>query len=354
MRAPNWVGDLVMATPALRRIRAAWPEAEITLGLRPYMKGLVDGAPWFDELFETPKAAGFGGVRRQARALKERRCDLAILLPNSLETALVAWMAGIPRRVGYRQGRSLLISSGPTAPRNRGLFSRRGPRRVPEPMPFYYGRLLDHAGVPGVTEERPSLPVTATDRELVAAFLERHRLTDVVRPGGRKLILFTAGASFGASKLWPAERFAAVARHFAARPDTVPVLLAGPAEVELVERIAADAGGVVAATDPVLPFGGLKALVELAALMISTDTGPRHVAVAFGIPIVCVMGPTDSRYTDYCLEEQVVIQRRELPCVPCQRKTCPLGHHECMTRVEVDEVVAAAERLLAETADSAQ
>ena len=202
------------------------PDAEITLGMRPYMRGLVEGAPWYDELFETPKAQGLAGIRRQARALAERRCELAILLPNSLETALVAWMAGIPRRIGYRQGRSLLISNGPTAPRNRGWFSRRGPRRVPEPMPYYYGRLLDHAGVPGVTEERPSLPVTAADRELVAGFLDRHGLGDVLRPGGRKLVLFTAGASFGASKLWPAERFAAVARHFASRPDTVPVLFA--------------------------------------------------------------------------------------------------------------------------------
>ena len=339
VRAPNWVGDLVMATPAFARLRAAWPEARITLGLRGHLRGLVAGAAWFDELLDTPKARNLSDLRQRAAELRERRFDLAVLLPNSLETALVARLAGIPRRIGYRQGRPFLLTDGPRAVRNRRLWQRRGPRRVPEPMPQYYRRLLDVLDIPP-GPERPTLPVEPADREAAAAFLARHGLDD-----GRRLVLFTAGAAFGASKLWLPERFAAVARHFAGRPDTAAVLLAGPAEVELIRGIAAAAPGAVAAVDPILPFGALKGLVERASLMVSTDTGPRHVAVALGVPVVCVMGPTDRRYTDYALDDQIVIQR-ELPCVPCQKKTCPLGHHDCMRKIEVDEVVAAAERLL--------
>jgi heptosyltransferase-2 len=119
----------------------------------------------------------------------------------------------------------------------------------------------------------------------------------------------------------------------------------GPAEKELGQRIAKEAG-VVGLFDPVLPLNHLKALVARSALMVTGDTGPRHLAVAFDRPVVCLMGPNDPNYTDYCMERQILI-RKELPCSPCQRKVCPLGHHQCMRDITVEEVIAAGERLLA-------
>ncbi|MBK8976408.1 MAG: lipopolysaccharide heptosyltransferase II [Planctomycetes bacterium] len=341
VRAPNWVGDFVMATPAFARIRTAFPAATIVGGMRGYLRGLQEGADWFDATIDTPRAGGLRGLLAQARALRAHRFDLAILLPNSLETALVARLAGIPQRFGYTQGRGLLMTGGPRVASLRPWWSRTGVRRAPEPMPDYYRRLLDALGLPpGPT--RTTLPVTDADRSACDAWLAARGVAP-----DRRLVLFTAGASFGASKLWLPERFAAVARHFAALPDTTSIVLAGPAETALAQDIAAQAGrGVLATTDPVLPFGTLKALVERSALLITTDTGPRHIAVAFGKPVVCVMGPTDPRYTNYALERQTVI-RRDLPCVPCHRKVCPLGHHDCMRGIEVAEVISAAERSLA-------
>ena len=127
----------------------------------------------------------------------------------------------------------------------------------------------------------------------------------------------------------------------------VPIFLAGPRDVELVRGIAARAFAM-AAIDPVIPLGSMKALIERARLVISTDTGPRHLALALGVPAVCLIGPNDRRYTDYALDRQEVIQK-DLPCVPCQRKTCPLKHHRCMRDITVAEVVAAGERLCSTT-----
>ncbi len=98
-------------------------------------------------------------------------------------------------------------------------------------------------------------------------------------------------------------------------------------------------------TRPVLRLDRLEALVKRSALMITGDTGPRHLGVAFDKPLVCLMGPNDPNYTDYCMEHTILL-RKELPCSPCQRKICPLGHHECMKQITVDEVVAAGEALL--------
>ena len=122
------------------------------------------------------------------------------------------------------------------------------------------------------------------------------------------------------------------------------LVLVGPAEIELGERIAAE-GDALAMTQPVLPLNKLKALVRRASLMVTGDTGPRHLGNAFDLPIVCMMGPNDPNYTNYCMERTALI-RKDLECMPCQRKICPLGHQRCMKDITVEEVAAAGERLL--------
>jgi len=339
VRAPNWVGDFVMATPAFERLRRAWPDAWIVGAMRPYLFDLAAGSPWFDAVEATPRAGSVRGLLRQVRAVRSGRYDLAVVLPNSLETGLVPFLAGVPHRLGYRQGRPGLLNHGLRAESARPPWRRHGPRRVPVPMPEYYRRLLDALSVPP-GPDATTLHVTDAGREAARTWLAERGIGADAR-----LVLFTAGAAFGASKLWAPERFAEVARRLVAQGVTA-VFLAGPAEVELVRGIVERAGAnVFGATDPVLPFAALKALVAQSALMVTTDTGPRHIALAFDVPVVCLIGPIDPRYTDYALERQIVI-RKPVPCAPCHFKTCPLGHHACMTGIEVEEVVAAAEALL--------
>jgi heptosyltransferase-2 len=344
VRAPNWVGDFVMATASFARLRAAFPHAHIALAGRPMLASLLGGSAFCDEFVPTPRAGGIGGLLRQVRAVRAGRFDLAVVLPNSLETGLVPFLARVPLRLGYRQGRPLLLNLGRTAQVQRRWFQRRvGPRRVPVPMPNYYRDLLDVLGIAG-DELRPQLAVTADERAWVDAHLQSLGLSPQDR-----IVLFVVGANFGASKLWPPDRFAAAARAFAQK-GCRPLVTVGPAEVDLGRRIAEQAGsGVLALCDPVLPLDKLKALVARCALMVTGDTGPRHLAVAFDRPVVCLIGPTDRRYTDYCLQRTVLIQK-DLPCVPCQRKVCPLGHHRCMNDIAVGEVIDAGERLLASPA----
>ena len=340
VRAPNWLGDFVMATAALARIRAAFPDAHITLGMRPFLRLLLSGTELCDEIVETPSFRGLGELRRQVREMKQRRFDLAIVLPNSPATGLVPFLARVPYRLGYRQGRPGLMNLGLKAKVRRRWFQRRqGPRRWPSPMPFYYRDLLDSIGLPG-DAIHPVLEVT----EAADAWVEEHLRTLGIAAATR-LVLLTVGANYGASKLWMPERFAAVAKHFQQRHGMRALVLVGPNEIELGENIAAE-GGAIAMTQPVLPLDRLNALVRRSALMITGDTGPRHLGVAFDRPVVCLMGPNDPNYTDYCMEHTILL-RKDLECSPCQRKVCPLGHHRCMRDITVGEVVAAGEELLA-------
>jgi len=140
------------------------------------------------------------------------------------------------------------------------------------------------------------------------------------------------------------EQFAAAARAGQHRYGLRALVLVGPSEVELGERIARD-GGALCLSQPVLPLDKLKALVARGTVMVTGDTGPRHLGVAYDLPVVCLIGPTDPAYTNYCLDRTILI-RKDLPCVPCQRKVCPLGHHRCMRDITVDEVVDAVGRLV--------
>lgn len=338
VRAPNWVGDLVMATAAFERLRAGFPDAEITVALRPYLKPILNGADWFDRVLEAPKVASMAVFRTQLAELRRGDFQLALVMPNSWITGVLPFLARVPIRLGYRQGRPGLMTMGLRARSARPFWSRRGPRRIPEAMPVYYDRLLDLLELPA-GRDRGVLVVTDAERAWLQTWLQARGLL------GKRLLLITAGASYGASKLWLPERFIEVARHFHGCGDLAVVILAGPKEVDLAESIAAGAG-CISATDPILPLDMLKALVEYCAGMITSDTGPRHLAVALDRPVVCLMGPSDPRYTDYGLDKTTLIRRSDLDCMPCQRPICPLGHHDCMRGIGVEEVIAAAKRML--------
>lgn len=343
LRTPNWLGDFVMATAAFARIRAAFPHAHITAGMRPYLRALA-GSEFFDEIVPTPKAKGLGDLVRQVRAMRAGAYDLAIVLPNSLATGIVPFLARVPLRLGYQQGRPGTMNLGLSARfRRRWWHKREGPRRYPMPMPQYYEELLDVLGLPPV-DRHPQLRVDPADDAWVGDHLRTLGIAD-----GEPLLLLVVGANFGASKLWPPERFGELARTMQQKHGMRALVLVGPSEVELGERIARDGGGI-ALSQPVLPLDRLKALVRRGTVMVTGDTGPRHLAVAFDRPVVCLIGPNDPNYTNYCLERTTLI-RKDLPCSPCQRKVCPLGHHRCMRDITVAEVEAAVLDLLRRTGD---
>jgi heptosyltransferase-2 len=319
-----------MATPALAALRAAHPRAEIVAEGRPYLAGLVRGLPSLDAFLPEQRK-----VRARARALRREGFALAVLLPDSVRSALAPFLARIPVRAGYARDplrRALLTHALPPP--------EQGGRRVPISMIERYLRITRQLGCPDAGT-RTALAVDPGAREAVAKRLAEAGLA----PGARTLVV-TPGASFGSSKLWPPAHFAAACDGIARRHGLAVVLAPGPGEEALAREIAGamEARALVLA-DPPTSLGELVALVSGAALHLGNDTGPRHIAVALGVPTVVLIGPTDPRHTAHQLERQRVL-REEVACSPCGLKSCPIDQR-CMTRIAPERVMAAAAELLA-------
>jgi heptosyltransferase-2 len=270
---PNWIGDAVMATPALRAVRERFPKAHIALLTKPRISELLAGLPCFDEMVEMPDEKSFRGLVRLARSLRKGAFDLGLILTHSFRSALLARLAGIKRRVGYG----------------------------------------------GLTP-----PTEGTDGPLVG-----------VAPG----------ASFGPSKLWYPDRWAAVADDLAEEFGASIVILTAPSEHELYTQIESGMRmSPVPLRDTPLPLELLKGVMSHLDLLLCTDSGARHVALALDVPTVVVMGPTDPRYSAGELDIGVVI-RENVDCSPCHKKVCPTDHR-CMKLITPERVAQTASKLL--------
>jgi heptosyltransferase-2 len=332
VRLPNWLGDALMATPALRALREAHPQAELALEGPPAFEVLLRGGPGFDSYL--PDAGRRTPLRERVRRLRAGRFDWAVLLADSARTALGPWLARIPRRVGYaRDALRRALLTDPLAP------PRAGARRLPLPMVQRYLRIVAAVGCPA----RGTALALAVEPAAAARLAERLAGRGLA---GSRLATVTPGASFGASKLWPPAAFAEACDALTDRLGLVPVLAPAPAEVTLARSVAAAMRRPAPVLDdPPTSLEELAALVARSALLLTNDTGPRQLAVALGTPAVVLMGPTDPRHTAVNLERQRVL-REEVGCSPCHLKRCPTDHR-CMARLSPARVLAAAAELLA-------
>ncbi|MGE3109958.1 MAG: glycosyltransferase family 9 protein [Phycisphaerales bacterium] len=302
---PSWLGDVVMATPALRRIRSALPGAFIGALLRPGLDELLAGSDFFDEL-HVDRARGVMGPKLVAAKIRPRRYDAALLLTNSFSTALITRLAFIPRRVGYaRDARGLLLTDKLRAPR------RARPHRgwMPIPAIDYYLHAADVLLPRGAPEPSPPLPhlhlAVTTDQDTAALdILRRARVLNPADDPSAPLAILNPGGN-NPAKRWPADRFAQIALHLLRRRGMHVLLSGAPAERDLTQSIleqinsASFPSHLVAADISTLgvTIGSLKGVVRHASLMVTNDTGPRHIAAAFHIPTIALFGPTDHRWT---------------------------------------------------------
>jgi heptosyltransferase-2 len=328
---PGWVGDAVMATPALRALRSHFADARITGVAKPYVAGVLSGGDWFDELLLME------GVWPTGWALRRRQIDLAVLFSNSFRSALTAWLGGCKRRVGYaRYSRSPLLTD--------ALHPVRGSdgRPLPSPILDAYNKLAEHVGCPP-PGWRMELYTTPDDEAAATRVWDRAGFAACA-----EVVCLNPGAAFGAAKHWPTAYFAELARDLAVRRGAGVLVLCGPAERGLAREI------VTTACHPCvrplsdlapLSLGLTKALVRRCDLLVTTDSGPRHFAAAFGRPVVTLFGPTHIAWTETYHPHAIHLQKR-LDCGPCQRRVCPLGHHRCMRELTPAEVFDAAARLL--------
>ena len=320
--APNWVGDLVMALPVLRRLAET---RRLTVLARPHLAPVVAAGLGADAGF-VERAGSNGETVRRVRTLAP---DEAVILPNSFRSAWLPYRARVPIRWGYRGDlRRLLLEPGVAAPRGKGLHQLRD-----------YDRLLRAMGLEPVRDAAPRLEPGPAAVASAHAALEGAG----VATGGTKVALF-AGGAFGPSKRWPAARFAALAAGLAKEGRAV-VLVAGPAEEQLAATIAADSGVDPPVLGADLDLAELAALLATVDLLITNDSGPMHLAAAVGTRCVAVFGPTDPRRTAPGGNGHRVLWTRRW-CSPCFRKRCPLLHHRCLREISVGEVMAASREAL--------
>lgn len=332
VRAPNALGDLVMATPAFERLARHFGAERLSLVCLPVGVPLLEGNNWFKEIIPYDRKGehrGLIGGAKFSRELRRRRFDLGLIFPNSFSSAWQFFQGRVKARVGYfKDGRSFLLHAGRERDHDQdGSF-------VPRYTGRYFNDLLDVIGVPEL-EVRPALPVSDTEREKADRFLEAIDATD------RPLVICAPGGAFGPSKLWRFDRYAEVLK--ALEDDGARILISrAPNETKEAQAVI-KAGGRDWPTNDGLDLGTLKAVYERASLLVTNDTGPRHIAVALGVPVVCVMGPNDPRYTTTEHEIGEVI-REPVDCSPytwpCQLKECPIDHR-CMDAITVDRVLEA-------------
>jgi heptosyltransferase II len=336
---PNWIGDTVMATPTFRALRRGFPGATMTAVVKPHVAPTLDGTPWFDDwiVFHQRSQQRDQRTLPVLRRLRRERFDLAILLPNSFRSAVMARLAGIPRRLGYeRHGRGALLTEV-----LQHALDVEG-RRLPTPIVETYLKLARHLGCP-VESTRLELATTPADE----AAADR-AWAELGLAAGRPVVCLNTGGAFGPAKNWPIGHFAALARRLVEESGAVVLVLCGPAERENAQAIVAAAADkrVVSLAGQTLGIGLTKACVRRAALLITTDSGPRHFAAAFGTPVVTLFGPTHIAWTrtGYPLAWHV---KYPVPCGPCQRPRCPEGHHKCMRDLTPESVYRIAGRVVA-------
>ncbi len=326
IRATNWLGDGVMMTPALGVVRHCFPQAEIVVAANPLVAQVFSQHPWCDRVLVYDKRGchkGLSGLLHFIREVRQENFDMALLFQKAFEAALIAFWAGIPVRVGFStdlRGFLLTHKNSLTDEIKRQHHSR------------HYLEMLRPFGIQGA-----DFPL-----QLNLSQTEREEACNIV--GLDRWLLLNPGAAYGSAKRWYPDRFAAVGNRLSGELGLGVAVIGGPGEVEIgadiEKQLTCPSVNLVGKTT----VRQMMAVIANSELAISNDSGPMHIAAAFDTPTVAVFGPTDHT-TTYPWSEQSTVVHSGAECAPCLKRKCPIDHH-CMLNVTVDDVVAAALKLL--------
>ncbi|MDX1944212.1 MAG: lipopolysaccharide heptosyltransferase II [Pirellulaceae bacterium] len=334
---PNWVGDVVLATPLLRALRRRFSRGEIVAIARPMFVPLLAGTDWIDrwQPWERHGRGWLGRTWQLVRNLRREKLDALLVTRNSPSAAVVARLSGARQTIGYaRRGAGLLLSTPLPPPRSGGKLT-------PISAVDYFLALARPLGCHGESQtvELATLPA---DELLAAEQWQRLGL-----PDGERVVLLNSGGAYGTSKQWPAEHSARLARRIADELGVTVLVLCGPSEREAAAAIAAaaDHPRVLSLAGEDVSFGVTKALARRARLLVTTDSGPRHIAAAMGTPTITLFGPIDPRWSEN-YQPGAMHLRLPLDCSPCGKRVCPLGHGRCMSELTPDLVLRAVSHAL--------
>jgi heptosyltransferase II len=334
---PNWVGDVAMATPTLQTLRQHLPEARIVGIARPYLIPLLNGTPWLDLIlpWEHKGRGRIGRTWSVVRQLRAERLDVLILLRASLSAGMLGRLSRATYTIGYtRSGLSWLLSH-PVKPLDHTRNSQ------PVSAVDAYLNLLSPLGLAADSRQ---LELATTPANEAAADGVWQRLS---LPPGERVMLLSTGGAYGQAKHWPAEYCVSLALRAARAFGLTTLVLCGPQERATAAAIELAAGHrqVRSLANEDVSFGTTKAIIRRSRLMVTTDSGPRHIASALGTPTVVLFGPIDPRASRNYQRESIELSV-PLDCAPCGQRVCPLGHHRCMRDLTVDQVLSAVGRTL--------
>lgn len=332
IRATNWVGDAIMALPALRAVRSKFPQAEIAILARPYVADIYRDQEICNRLIaydSQAKHEGIFGREQLAAELRAQKFDLALLLQNAFDAAWLAWRAAVPERVGYaRDGRSFLLTKPIPVPRT---------GEIPPHERFYYLELVRRAGwVHSLPNDSfIALHVSESSRRRAEEFL----CQSGVRSGSLRIAI-GAGASYGSAKCWPPSRFATLANQLQSASDAEVILFGTAAEAAVTRAISHELRRPPIDLTEKTSIADLPALLAQCHVFIGNDSGAMHVAAGVGLPVVAVFGPTDPYGTAPVTPRCTIVQQRPY-CSPCFLRHCPTDHR-CMSAITPEMVEAAA------------
>lgn len=333
IRVTNWIGDAVLTTPAIATISQTFPEAQITVLAKPAVAELFLENPFIHEIMiyqDHRRHRGIFGKLRLILDLREKHFDLAILLQNAFEAALLAFMAGIPQRLGYARDRRAWLLTHPVP---------LGKEAREKHQLTYYLDLLEPLGV--TVSDRKLVLVVTSDEERAAW----DRLKQDHMQRSDLIMGINPGSTYGTAKRWVPERFAELADRLMTEQGAKVLIFGGREEAGLAKEIYDRMK-----QKPILFTGQtsireLMALIKQCRLFITNDTGPMHIANALGVPVVAIFGSTNPKTTSPAQPGYRLV-RKGVSCSPCLLRTCPIDHR-CMDWITVDEVYWAAKQELA-------
>jgi heptosyltransferase-2 len=335
VRVPNWVGDAVMAIPALETIRRTHANDEICLLARPVIADLFLGQPLADRILQYDfrgSHRGWLGREKLAAELRKEKFDVAMLLQNAFDAAWLAWRASIPERIGYvRDARGPLLTKAIRVPQE---------SEIPKHESHYYLELLHRAGWSEPSRVIPPIRLLVTDSAYAAAEF-------ALRAAGARentwRCAIAPGASYGAAKCWPPDRFAVLADRLISESGADVIFFGTLGEKEIAARIRSKMKSRAISLVGETSIRDLTALFASCSAFIGNDSGAMHVAAAAGLPVIGIFGSTDPEGTAP-VTEQFTLIREAVSCSPCFLRQCPVDHR-CMARITVDSVFAAVMQL---------
>lgn len=323
IRAANWVGDAIMTTPVVRAIRKNYPKAEITVLAKPWVIPVYEHNPYIDKImvYEANERHKKGwGTIILSKDIQARGFDLAVLMQNAFEAALIAFLGRVKERLGYNtDARSLLL--------NRCV--KMNPVLKKRHLIEYYNGILNGAGL--VSDgEKMDLYISSKDQDYASALLKKEL------PGDAMVIGINPGATGGTAKRWFPERYADLCQKLSQEYNTKILIFGGPADHELGEYILKLSKGSAINIAGKTSLGQAFALIEKCSLFITNDSGLMHAAAALDVNQIAVIGSTDHIATRPYSDKAVMV-RVPVDCSPCLKDTCP-REHECMDEITVDMV----------------